>query len=74
MLRACAERNRLMEAYLQAAYNATASSAVLRTLPLGPEFVAALDNAEAAYVARNDAQRALDAHCRAHGCEGEIDN
>ena len=60
------------EAYYQATLEASALSGALRSVTLGPEFVAALDNAEAAHLVCNAAQRAYDEHCTKHGCAFEF--
>jgi hypothetical protein len=68
----CSERDRLKEAYYQATLEASRLSGVLESIPVGPEFSAALDKAEAAQLACNAARRAYEEHCEAHGCEDEF--
>ena len=72
MPRPCGQRDRLKEAYYQAAIEASSSSAVLKSVPFGPEFNKALDSAEAAAVLCREARRALDEHCEEHGCSAEF--
>ena len=72
MPKPCSERDRLKEVYYQAAMEASALSGALHSVPLGPEYVAALDNAEAAHLARHDAQRAYEDHCAPHGSAVEF--
>lgn len=72
MPKPCSERDRLKEAYYQATLEASTLSGALHSVPLGPEFSAALDNAEAAQLACNAARRAYQQHCEEHGCEPEF--
>ena len=72
MPKPCSERDRLREAYYQATLEASTLSGALVSIPLGPEFSAALDKAEAAQLACNAARRAYTEHCEGHGCEPEF--
>ena len=68
MPRPCDERDRLTEAYRRATVHALTLSRAAQAAPLGPEYVAALDDAEAAYLARADARRGFEEHCGEHSC------
>jgi len=72
MPKPCSERDRLKEAYYQATLEASALSGAFQSVPPGPEFVAALDHAEAAHLAYNAARLAYEEHCADHGCEPEF--
>lgn len=72
MPKPCNERDRLKEAYHQAALEASTVSGVLQSASFGPEFSAALDKAEVARVAWDAARRAYFDHCEQHGCEAEF--
>jgi len=72
MPKPCSERDRLREAYYQATLEASNLSGVLGSIPLGPEFSAALDKAEAAQLACAAARRAYETHCEEHGCKDEF--
>lgn len=69
MPRPCALRDYLREAYYQATISAADASHAIRSTPLGPEYVAALDSAEAAHLVYLDARKAYEQHCHEHGCE-----
>jgi len=56
----------------QATLEASNLSGVLGSIPLGPEFSTALDNAEAAQLACAAARRAYEIHCEEHGCKDEF--
>jgi hypothetical protein len=72
MPKPCSERNRLQEIYYQATIDASNSSLAVRSVALGPEFVAALNYAEAAYLVCRDARHAFEEHCKEHGCDAEF--
>jgi hypothetical protein len=71
MPKPCSERDRLRGAYYQATLEASASCAALPPAAFGPEFSAALDKAEAAYLGCVAARHAYEEHCVDHGCEPE---
>ena len=72
MSKPCSERDRLKEVYNQATLEASVLSGALHSVPLGPEYVAALDDAEAAHLACVAARHAYESHCAEHGCEAEF--
>jgi hypothetical protein len=72
MAKTCSERDRLLEVYNRATLEASAPRGALHSVPLGPEYVAALDNAEAAHLACVAAQHEYEEHCTEHGCEAEF--
>jgi hypothetical protein len=72
MPKPCPERDRLREVYYQATLEASALSDALHSVPLGPEYVAALDNAEAAHLECVAARHEYEEHCAANGCEAEF--
>jgi hypothetical protein len=69
MPKPCSERDRLRQAYYEATREASASRGALSSIPLGPEFTAALKKVEATQRACDTARLSYEKHCEEHGCE-----
>jgi len=65
---ACSEEDRLRQVYYQARREATSACKALSALSFGPEFMAALDKANADQRAADAAWLAYQEHCSEHGC------